>query len=277
MQHRTFLEFKRYRYLKLATALALLSLLAYALHRPESGPYGGTWLGYVFGITGALIILLLLWFGVRKRQYRHAEGSLLGWLSAHVSLGAALIVVVTLHTGFEFGWNVHTLAYVLMLAVIASGCYGVYAYLRLPRLMTDNLGEDMLSTLLLKIADQDNQARRIAMQMPNEINAAVLAASLHTRIGGNLVQQFSGRQAHCPTAAVVLQVQERGASLEGDAAASNRALYSVLLQKQALLKRARRQVMYKARLDLWLIIHVPLALGLLAALIAHVVSLYFYW
>jgi hypothetical protein len=33
----------------------------------------------------------------------------------------------------------------------------------------------------------------------------------------------------------------------------------------------------KARLDLWLFIHVPLSIALIAALVAHVVSVFFYW
>lgn len=277
MRHRTFLEFKRYRYLKLTAVLLAVVVLAYAFHQPATGPYGGTWLGYTLGTLGALIIGLLLWLGVRKRQYRAATGSLLGWLSAHVYLGTSLVVIVTLHAGFEVGWNVHTLAYVLMLAVIASGFYGVYAYVRLPRLMTDNLGEDMLDTLLLKIADLDNEARRLALTLPNEINALVLAASQGTRIGGSTLQQLSGRQANCPTGLAVQRVIALGASLGNEQAQANRSLSAVLLRKQALLRRARRDVAYKARLDLWLYVHVPLSIALLVALVAHVVSVFFYW
>jgi len=51
----------------------------------------------------------------------------------------------------------------------------------------------------------------------------------------------------------------------------------VLLRKQALLRRARRDVAYKARLDLWLYVHVPLSIALLVALVAHIVSVFFYW
>ena len=65
-------------------------------------------------------------------------GTVQGWLSAHIYLGASLLVVATLHAGFQVGWNVHTLALVLMLVVIFSGFFGVFAYVRYPTLMTRN-------------------------------------------------------------------------------------------------------------------------------------------
>ena len=159
MRHQSILAYARYRYLKLAGALTLAAIILYAWDRPPNGPYGGTWLGYTLGTIGALIIAWLLWFGVRKRQFGSTVGTLQAWLSAHVYFGTTLIVIVTLHAAFKVGWNVHTLAYVLMLLVIGSGFFGVYAYLRYPRIMTDNLGDDTLEMLLIKIADLDRQAR----------------------------------------------------------------------------------------------------------------------
>jgi len=277
MRHGTILEYKRLRYLKLATLVSLAAIVAYAWHRPAVGPYGGTWLGYTLGTIGALIILMLLWFGVRKRQYSAADANLQGWLSAHVYLGTTLIIIATLHTGFEVGWNVHTLAYVLMLAVIFSGFYGVYAYVRFPSLITSNMGEESLESMLLKIATQDSEARKIAAQLPDEINHAILAAAQGTRIGGGLFTQLSGRQRNCPTTHAVEMLKTAGTSLKADAAKLNHELYAVMLQKLALVKRARADIRFKARMSIWLFIHVPLSIALLAALAAHIVSVFFYW
>ncbi len=132
MRHYSILEYARFRWFKAAVVLSALASAAYLWREPPVEPPGGTWLGYTLGTIGALLILWLLWFGVRKRSYRSNAGTVQGWLSAHVYLGTALVVVATLHTGFELGWNVHTLAYVLMLLVVASGFYGVFVYLRVP-------------------------------------------------------------------------------------------------------------------------------------------------
>ena len=68
MQHQSLLKYANYRYLKVAAILMALCSGAYVWHRPPGGPNGDTWLGYTLGTIGALLILWLLWFGVRKRR-----------------------------------------------------------------------------------------------------------------------------------------------------------------------------------------------------------------
>ena len=277
MRHQSILVYASFRWLKVAGALVILAIGLYVWHRPPGGPGGGTWVGYTLGTVGALLILWLTWFGVRKRRYGPNEGLLLGWLSAHIYLGTSLIVIATLHAAFQVGWNIHTLAYVLMLGVIGSGFYGVYAYFRYPRSMTENLGEDTLETLLLKIADFDREARTLALGLPDGVNKLVLGAAQDTRIGGSWARQLSGRDAGCATTAAVNGLQAIGRTLRGEQARTNQQLYALMLRKQEMLARARRDVAMKARLDLWLYFHVPLTIALLAALTTHVISVFFYW
>ncbi|HEV3239478.1 MAG TPA: hypothetical protein VG429_03680 [Casimicrobiaceae bacterium] len=277
VRHQSILAYAQYRYLKLAAALTIAAIALYAWDRPPNGPYGGTWLGYTLGTIGALLIGWLLWFGVRKRQFGSTIGTLQGWLSAHVYFGTTLIVIATLHAAFKVGWNVHTLAYVLMLAVIGSGFFGVYAYLRYPRIMTDNLGDDTLEMLVIKIADLDKQARRFALSLPDSISNLVLAAAQGTSIGGSWWRQLRGTAPGCPTDAAVVGVQNFGRKLAGEQAKTNHQLYTLLLKKQELVARARRDVKLKAWLDVWLYVHVPLSIALLVALAIHVVSVFFYW
>ena len=139
MRNENLLEYRQARWLRSAALLSLLCAAAYAWDDPVGGAGGGTWLGYALGTIGALLIVWLLLLGLRKRAYRSGIATLRGWVSAHVYLGVALLVVATLHTGFQFGWNLHTLAYALMVAVIASGAWGVVVYLRNPALMSDGI------------------------------------------------------------------------------------------------------------------------------------------
>jgi hypothetical protein len=259
MRSRSFLEYRNFLYLKLSLLLMIAAIVAYIFHSPAIGAYGGTWLGYVLGTLSAAIVGLLLWLGVRKRSYFGA-GTMQGWLSAHVYLGLSLIVLATLHTSFQFGWNVHTLAYVLMMAVILSGFYGLYAYFRFPHLLTENLSEDSFESLLQEIGKLDKLARVSAMQLPDEIITLTNNAIYNTRIGGTVMEQIQSQHPDCPTTLAVKRLHGLSKSLP-----------------MAQIARARRDIMLRARLSGWLFIHVPLSIALLATLIAHVTAIFFYW
>ncbi len=276
MRHRTILEYRDYRYLKLAAFVVGAVILAYGWYHYPLGHYGGSPLGYTLGTIAALLIVWLMWLGVQKRRYR-TTGDIKGWVSAHVYLGASLIVIATLHAGFQVGWNVHTLAYALMLAVIASGFYGVYTYLRFPSLMTGNLAEDTLESLTLKIAEIDREARRAAIGMSDDVNVAVLASIQKTRIGGGVFAQLREQPSKCPTAAAVNMIKARAATLKGAEARKHQELYGMMLRKERLVARARKDIRFKAIMDLWLFFHVPLSIALLAALVAHIIAVFFYW
>jgi hypothetical protein len=277
VRHHSILEYAQFRWFKAAIALCVVAAIAYLWHDPPIKPYGGTWLGYTLGTVGALLILWLLYFGVRKRRYRSTVGTVQGWLSAHVYLGTALVVIVTLHTGFELGWNVHTLAYVTMLAVVVSGFYGVFVYLRVPRAMTENMGDETLDALLLRIGDVDREMREKALSLPDRLFALVDRSVTGGRLGGSFWRLITGRDPQCPTAAAVREWPALAKMLTGDAARLDKDVYGLLLQKDQLLARARRDLKHKAVLDLWLFVHVPLALVLLATLVVHVVSVFIYW
>ena len=275
--HESILVYRRFRFLKWALLLMVVAVIAYAVDRPLGVPNGGTWLGYTLGTIGALLIVWLTWFGVRKRRYNLGPTKLEAWLSAHVYLGLALIIVATLHTGFQFGWNVHTLAYTLMMLVILSGIFGVYAYMRYPALMTENRRGQTLNEMLAQIAEIDAECREAALGLGDEISSAVLNAAQNTRIGGGMRRQLSGHDPACATTAARQTVQGLAESAEAGQAESTRRLISLLLRKEELLRRARRDVQFKALMDIWLYIHVPLTIALIASLAAHIFSVFFYW
>src|SRR6516225_8391373 len=207
-RHESFLIYARFRYLKIACAAAVVSIVLYLVDSPYPSRYGGSWVGYTLGSAGAFLILWLMWFGYRKRSYLKNQGNLVAWLSAHVYLGLSLLVIATLHTGFHFGWNIHTLAYVLMCLVILSGAFGVLCYVRYPRLMTDNRRGTAMPQMLGRIAGLDDELRTAAIGVDNRTAVLVERAVGVTAIGGSLRQQLSGRYPHCTTAAALASIGE---------------------------------------------------------------------
>ena len=276
-RHESFLAYSRYRYLWFAVLIVVATIVLYIVDRPYGTRYGGTWAGYTLGVAGALLIVWLTWFGYRKRSYAEAQGRLVGRLSAHVYFGLALLVIVTLHTGFHVGWNVHTLAYALMCLVIASGILGVFCYMRYPRLMTENRGGMTMQQMVGTIATLDEQLRVAAMPL-DETTAMVVERAVETSaIGQSLWRQLTRRYPGCTTAAAIVHLD----AIADDVPAALEEAWSqvrVLLdEKSSLLTRVRRDVSYKAMIDFWLLLHVPLSFMLLAALFAHIVSVFFLW
>jgi hypothetical protein len=275
--HASFLVYRRFRCLKAALLLSLASVVAYLAWEPPGGHDGGTWLGYALGTIGALLIVWLMLLGVRKRRYGPGSWSLKGWLSAHVYLGLSLLVVATLHAAFEVGLNVHTLAYALMVAVILSGIVGVFAYARLPRLMTENRMGQSLNAMALAMLELDRQCVDLALGLSDDYVREVQRSREETRLGGSLRRQLSGRDPKCGTTLALARVRELARDAPPAMSERAAALVVALGRKQEIVQRARRDLRIKALMDLWLSFHVPLSFALLAALIAHVVAVFFYW
>ena len=275
--HDSFLRYRNFRWAKIAGALCLISIAAYLLIDVKPRPNGGSAEGYVLGTIGALLILWLTLLGVRKRAMTPGRWSLRGWTSAHVWLGLSLIVVATLHTGFQFGWNVHTLAYALMMLVILSGIYGVFVYATLPRALSDNREMMTEGQMLEALRSIDRQLHDAAQPLPQEQAELVLASLNDDPFGGGVWARLSGRCPKCATRAAQAELR-RAASFQPKRADDPlERIDSLLDRKNALLARVRRHLKLKALLEVWLYVHVPVTFALIAALSAHIISVFFYW
>ncbi len=275
--HRTILTYGRHLWLKLGMGLIALSCAAYVWHEPIGGPNGGSWLGYTLGIVGAGLIGWLTWFGVRKRQHGRAGPPLQAWLSAHVHLGLALAVIATLHTGFQFGPNIHTLAWALMMGTIGSGVVGVAVYLTLPRIQTANLRGRALTDVLQEVATVDVELRRASRDVDDELNRWVQHSDGHCKVGGGLFTQLRGPNVSCANDEALTAIQVLVSDDRHRESQAVRQLLSLLSRKSRLLSQARREVQLRAWLRLWLFAHVPLTFALLVALAGHVLSVFFFW
>jgi len=267
--HEGFLAHRRMCWLKVALGLSLAAILGYALADVDPRPNGGSWYGYLLGTLGAGLIVWLSLLGVRKRAITPGRWSLKAWTSAHVYLGLSLIVIATLHTGFQLGWNVHTLAYVLMMLVIASGVYGMVVYATLPQALSDNRREMTKRQMVEALAAIDRQLEAAAQPLGRAEADLVIEALGQDTFGPGALARLTGRYGDCRTAAAL-------AALAGGDLAHERVV-ALLRKRQAQLEQIRRHMRLRAMLEVWLYVHVPLTIMLLAALTAHIVSVFYYW
>jgi hypothetical protein len=277
--HTGFLSHANSRWLKIALGLCVLAIAVYALTDPQPRPNGGTFAGYLLGTVGALMIVWLSLIGLRKRIITTKPYSLKAWTSAHVYLGLSLIVIGTLHTGFQLGWNVHTLAYVLMMIVIISGIYGIIVYARLPEQLSANRGETTQPQMLEAIRALDRQLDTAAQPLDREQADIVRLSLEQTDVGGNLWQRLTGRQPNCGNkrARDAIQALVNAQMRDRKPDPKLTQILFLLERKDAALAQARRHIRMKTQLEIWLYVHVPMTIALLAALTAHILSVFLYW
>jgi hypothetical protein len=225
------------------------------------------------------MIVWLSMIGLRKRIITTKPFSLKAWTSAHVYLGLSLIVIGTLHTGFQLGWNVHTLAYVLMMIVILSGIYGIIVYARLPEQLSANRGEITQPQMLEAIRALDRQLDMAAQPLGKEQADIVRMSLEQVDIGGSLWERLTGNYPRCGNKraldAIQALVNQEMRERKPDPKLTQ--ILFLLERKDASLAQARRHIGMKTRLEIWLYVHVPVTIALLAALTAHILSVFLYW
>lgn len=270
--HEGFLRHAGFRWLKVALGVSLAALGVYVFADFTPSASGDTWYGYTTGTIGAALIVWLTLLGVRKRAMTAGRWSLKAWTSAHVYLGLALIVVATLHTGFRFGWNVHTLAYALMMLVIASGVFGVIAYATLPAALSNNREETTETQMVEGIRAIDRQLEAAAQPLERAQADLVRAAMADDGFAGGIRNRLTGSYPRCTTRRAV----DALARLEGGDPATEKVA-TLLARREAQLARLRRHLRLRALLEVWLYVHVPATIALLAALTTHIVAEFYYW
>lgn len=291
------LEYKGGRYFWVSLVLLLVSLAVYFSQEAWRPPNGGTWQGYVLGTIGALLIVWLAYLGVRKRRYASTLGTVQGWTSAHVYLGSSLLIIGTLHCAFQFGLNVHTLAYVLMCIVIFSGFYGLYAYMRYPDKLSRNRSNQSLDQRFSELDELDQQGKDIASRCNTDIQTLINSAIARTSLGGGLWSQLKGQDNSKVELSASEDNQSRtkvvdnrnqqaaidyiamripNVSKKQEAQDLQDILY-IFGRRRELLNRIRREISLQARLKVWLLFHIPTTIVLIVALIIHIVTVFLYW
>jgi hypothetical protein len=279
--HESFLTYRSARWLKIALVLALACLVGYFFVDVHPAHTGSSWYGYTTGTIGVLLILWLTLLGVRKRAMTPGRWSLKGWTSAHVYLGLSLIVVATLHTGFQLGWNIHTLAWSLMMLVIISGIFGIYVYATLPKALSanrfDEEGSITEKVMIEQLRQLDRQIHDAAQALDPEGTTIVDRSLKQNAFSGGFWARAMDRHPDCATHGALAELRKLRnfrPRLDDDPYDKVDTLMS---KKEALLDKLRRHLQLKSWLQAWLYIHVPATFALIAALSAHILSVFFYW
>lgn len=269
-------ESARWRRLGFLAFLLLAASYGYYAWREEF-PHGGSLVGVTYGVLATLSILVLLYFGVRKRSYRSTFGTLEAWLQSHIYLGLLSAVLVLCHTGFRFQDKVAVAAFLVLLAVVATGVWGAVLYTSVPRRLTAVEG-DLTPE---KMGEQLNQLGRSMSRLAagrsepfRSVCEGLLAELVPVRMAGWKLLFGAGRDRRgngeaAPWAAQLGKVP----------AAEQEELRQLLVlarQRRELHQKLLAQQRYRNLLEVWLYLHVPLSLALVALVAAHLIAVFFF-
>jgi Fe-S-cluster-containing dehydrogenase component/CRP-like cAMP-binding protein len=249
-----------------------------ALHYGFTQHLRGTWLTmrWVTGLVGLLGIVGAMTYPVRKPIYRRRVGALRYWLLAHLYLGALAGIVLLIHGGSHGGG---LLTWALMLwfdAVIATGLFGLFCYLVVPRIMTSIEGDPLLI--------EDLEGRRAELRA--ELATIESKCDDHTR---DLIKRKVDRHffSFAYLMRQYLKREELTASLAKsrllfkDALAAvddkeKRTLLLKSIERTATLRRVESLIYLHRLLKVWLAPHVVSTSVMLALLVVHIVQVVFF-
>lgn len=292
--HQNILTWRNYRYL----AWFIVSVVAstwvfFSQFGKPLPPSGSTWQGYVLGTFGALLIIWLTLLGLRKRRYRSQMGTVQGWVSAHVYLGLSVPFVALMHSAGQIGsLNIHALTFWIMMVVIASGFFGLYAYLHVPENMNKNIEGKNIAHWISELSSIDRQLAETASTINSDCCSEILSALDGTSLGGSKLVQllgidkstlFSVEQArvisNADQTAIIRILSQRIPRAQDNEQLSILLNTAFLLfgSRQRMLRIIRKDMRYKSLLAIWLHLHIPLTVSLLIGLFVHVFVIFFYW
>jgi hypothetical protein len=111
---------------------------AYAMHAPE-GPRGGSALGLTFGAIGFGFMIFAALLGARKRVPTWRIGRAQAWMRGHLWLGLLSLPVILFHGGFHFGGTLTRALMWLLIITVVSGMFGAALQHYVPRVMTTDV------------------------------------------------------------------------------------------------------------------------------------------
>jgi hypothetical protein len=268
------------------SSLALALVLGWFFRdRLPFGPEEG--FGYWLGITGASMIVLLLFYPVRKRiRLFHGLGPLRHWFRIHMMLGLVGPTLILYHSKFQLGSFNSRVALFSMVIVSSSGLVGRHLYSRIHRGLYGQ--KTSLAELNAELTDSLERSYGLASIMPNLVSSLeMLSDELQgDRITRSLgvrrsllwsIRQFALRHKLFRIARRELDDQAaRSEVVARDYQKLSRTTKAYIREYVRLMTRVAQFSFYERLFSLWHVLHLPLFLMLVVTAIVHVLVVHMY-
>ena len=224
-------------------------------------------IGHGYGVLGSLMMIVgVSMYSLRKRlPFLAGLGRLRSWLQVHIFLCTLGPFLIVLHTSFKFG-GIVSIALWSMLTVVASGVFGRYVYVRIPKTIHGQFQslraiEADRSSLLEAIAGQTGLSGTELMSLRGEatLEPRGFAHALYLAVRNDLRSRGLKRRIdrRLGESGIPDGVRRRLVDLIRD---------EIRLEQQVILLRP-----FQRLFRWWHIFHIPLAIVMFLILAVHVV------
>jgi len=274
----TLLTYAGKRYLWLGAGAAVALLVSYYVYARATIPSGSTLGGLIYGWLGFLAILVLMFLGIRKRWYASRLGTVQGWTSAHVYLGLLTLLIIPMHAGFRFGWDIHTFAYALLVLVVLSGVVGLLIYLTVPQKLTayeSGMLPDKAEAEINRVLGEMKQLVGEKSVVLQRVYEEEIRHSQEIRPQGWRLL-FKGVDPAAILSAKALDLSMILPKIPKTEQESFSQLCSLILRKTELESLLAGEMRLKNALEAWLYVHVPISFAMVVAVAIHLLVVLYY-
>ena len=267
-------------------SIAFIMLLAW-LNRNEGYINAERGIGYWCGITGGVMMLLLLGYSLRKRFKKTIKIFKLNmWFRFHMSMGVLGPMFIMLHSNFSLGSLNSTVALTCMLVVAISGLAGRYFYTRIHhglygqkiqmKQVSKNMQKVKAEMLALSVTDQQKDYVEKLFGEIADFSNQVASQSSFSAISK---QKKKARALNAAlnkfTNLLIVYYNNRGERQE-EAMRLQLALKQDAAQLLSSIRRMPGLYVFERMFSLWHIFHIPFFIMMIITAITHVVVVHWY-
>lgn len=254
--------------------------------RDEDYIHASSGLGYVLGITGASLLLVLLTYSLRKRwKPLRNVFHLRYWFRVHMACGILGPTAILFHSGFSFGSPNSTVALICLLTVAASGLIGRFLYNRVhagvygEKIKLVQVRRDFatLKKALSDMAVTEKQKNRCdkVFEALEDLIVAQQTASFATL-------WRSRRRAHVISKSLrtlikaIEDYHDAHPEAHKELAQTREDIHNCADVLLAILKKLPGLHLFERLFSLWHVVHLPIFGLMLITVITHVITVHMY-
>lgn len=269
----TALRPKRRNWFVAFMAVAAVSFLVFLLVDVVYGWSPAALAGLTFGTLAAVLMVLEVLYALRRRLLIKPLNTGQAWLQVHVYGGTLAALFVLIHMGFRWphGWF-GLMLFGLTLLTTLSGLFGVILQKTVPTTLTSSIGvEAIYERIPDMVADLRAQADE-TIKGASDMLQRFYGSHVQPALAGPAVSFAYLVDIHTGRERLVTDFKGIQSFLAGEDKTRADQLQQLVTRKMDL----EAHYTWQNVLRRWLLLHVPLAMLLLAAIVAHIAAVWRY-